>query len=184
MLPQLENRNIIVFDLETNGLNARNSVLSCSAIKYQYVPSEPELIEIDRFTRFYFSKEPENPAAIKKNRLTRQVLEEKRLNQKWPKYFSDDPGFRDFCVDADLLVAHNVDFDSKFVPFLSGKTFFCTMKGSIKDYEKYPKLEELAERYNVEYDRKMLHGSLYDTQITAGIFNKMIQTLKVQEYSD
>lgn len=198
-LRQLAGRPVIVFDLETNGLSNRNSVLSCSAFKFSVdkreasstyhdsqaspraaaearpaylFPSGGPLRLIDRFERYYFSEEPENFDAIRINGLRESVIRNKREHQDWPMHFSEDEEFTDFLKDAGLFIAHNIDFDAQFVPFLYDKPLFCTMKSN--NTGKYPKLSELARRYKLEVDAQQLHGSSYDTYVTALIFNKMV----------
>jgi len=190
-LRQLDARPVVVFDLETNGLSNRNSVLSCSAFKFSVderqestaytaaevrpaslFPSTGPLQLIGRFERYYFSEEPPNFNAIRINGLSEEVLRQKREQQDWPNYFSEDEEFTDFLKDAGLFIAHNIDFDAQFVPFLYDKPLFCTMKSN--NTGKYPKLSELARRYKIEIDAQQLHGSSYDTYVTALIFNEMV----------
>ncbi len=197
-LRELNGRPVVVFDLETNGLSNRNSVLSCSAFKFSIkraassqpiqeaskeaaaeartsylFPGSGPLELIDRFERYYFSEEPENFEAIRVNGLSEQVIRQKREHQDWPTYFSEDEEFIDFLKDAGLFIAHNIDFDAQFVPFLYDKPLFCTMKSNAAG--KYPKLSELARRYRIDLDISQLHGSSYDTFITALVFNKMVE---------
>jgi DNA polymerase-3 subunit epsilon len=193
-LRELKGRPLVVFDLETNGLSNRSSVLSCSAFKFSIrssTPAEgtagfsinpdnpfvfPEAgpLQLTRvFERYYFSREPENMGAIRVNGLSEEVIRRRRGNEDWPAYFSDDQEFLDFLGDAGLFVAHNIDFDAQFVPFLYDKPLVCTMKSN--SIGKYPKLAELARRFKISTEGERLHGSSYDTYITALIFNKMVE---------
>jgi len=178
---------IVVFDLETNGLNSRSSVLSCSALKLRYQGDTgssgntvPDLIsgplrEIDAFERYYFSLEPENLSAIRINGLSVNVITEKRAGHDWPPYFRDDRAFESFCLDADLIVAHNIEFDIQFVPFLADRDLFCTMKSNT--IRKYPKLSELAAAFRIDVDLNKLHQSAYDTALTALVFEHMVRKI-------
>jgi hypothetical protein len=109
---------IIIFDLETNGLYAGCSVLSCSAIKYEFDPNTYEMTEIDRFNRYYYPVEEYDPQAIAVNRLTREVITEKRGDCTYPDHFCTDSTFETFCSDAERFVAHNISFEMQFVPFI------------------------------------------------------------------
>jgi DNA polymerase-3 subunit epsilon len=169
-----EKHVIIVFDLETNGLSREDSVLSCTAIKYAYTEDGVNLGELARFDRFYFSVEAENPEAISINGLTREVIAARRAGKQWPEYFRDDRDFPEFCRDAELFVAHNIEFDARFVTCVPRDKRFCTMRGSAGGFGKYPKLRELASHYRIPYDSGKLHGSAYDAEITGLIFEKMI----------
>lgn len=165
---------IIVFDLETNGLNREDSVLSCTAIKYAYTAGGRNLGELARFDRTYFSVEPENPEAVRINGLTREVIRKRRAGAQWPEYFRDDGGFAEFCRDADLFVAHNIEFDAKFVSCVPREKRFCTMRRNTRHFGKYPRLSELAVYFGIALDSGRLHGSAYDAEITGRIFEKMI----------
>ena len=184
LLPLMQkhrNDPVVVFDLETNGLYGDNSVLSCSALKLLFDSSgEPTgkyypFREIDFFERYYFAVEPENLSAIRINGLSSNVITEHRAGHDWPVYFRDDHDFRDFCDDAGIFVAHNIEFDAQFVPFMAGRNLFCTMKTNT--VRKYPKLSELAAEYGIEVMPTHLHQSGYDTMLTAQIFRKMVAGL-------
>src|SRR6056297_2873465 len=198
-LRELKGRPIVVFDLETNGLSNRSSVLSCSAFKFSIrsststesseglsiqpgnikpgnpfsFPEAGPLQLTDVFERYYFSREPENMGAIRVNGLNEDVIRSRRGSEDWPTFFSEDKEFLDFIGNAGLFVAHNIDFDAQFVPFLFDKPLFCTMKSN--SIGKYPKLAELARRFKITTDGSQLHGSSYDTYITALVFNKMVE---------
>jgi DNA polymerase-3 subunit epsilon len=118
---------IIIFDIETNGLYASCSVLSCSAIKYEIDPDTHEMTEIDRFNRYYYPVEQFNPGAIDVNGLTRDVIAKKRGDETYPEHFQMDSGFETFCSDTKRFVAHNISFDVQFIPFMGGQKKFCTM---------------------------------------------------------
>jgi DNA polymerase-3 subunit epsilon len=165
---------VVVFDLETNGLDREDSVLSCTSIKFAYTEEGVNLGERDRFDRYYFSVEAENPEAIRINGLTRAVIAERRAGKGWPEYFRDDRDFPEFCRDAELFVAHNIEFDAKFVSCVPRDRRFCTMRRSTHLFGKYPRLSELAAYYRIPFDSGKLHGSAYDAEITGLIFEKMI----------
>ena len=183
---------VIIFDTETNGLNDC-SVLSISAIKIDVDLKINSYKEVERFDRFYFRNEGEeiNADAITINGLSDEEILKRRTdsNAKYSKYFEKDKEFLDFCKDTKHFVAHNIDFDSKFLSF-ELKNKFCTQKSNINIVKKesgtegkykYPSLMETAEFYNIELDRSQWHGSEYDTYICKEIFMAM---LKNKETSD
>ena len=177
---------IIIFDTETNGLE-NCSVLSISAIKIDIDLKLKFYKEIGKFNRFYFRNEGEeiNADAIAINGLSDEEILKRRTDSdaKYSKYFEKDKDFMEFCKDTRHFVAHNIDFDSKFLPFkLEHK--FCTQKSNIdivkkesgtKGKYKYPSLMETAEFYNIELDRSQWHGSEYDTYICKEIFMAMLK---------
>ena len=185
---EIRKTKIIVFDVETNGLKRNYSVLSCSAIKYEIDPITYSLTEIGRFNRYYYPVEPYEPSAIAVNGLTEEVLSRKRADADYPEHFHKDPDYEAFCSDTKRFVAHNISFDSRFVPHLKGKKKFCTMitntdivaAGYIKHKREWkrPKLSETATHYDIYYDDNDLHESMIDVEITAKIFMAMLERAK------
>jgi DNA polymerase-3 subunit epsilon len=179
---------LIIFDLETNGLSNNHSVLSCSAIKYDIDPNICELSELDRFDRYYYPVEEFDQAATSVNGLTKEVITEKRGNAIYPEHFKMDSDFEVFCSDTKRFAAHNISFDSRFIPFMAKHKKFCTMMTntdivavyymkSKRDW-KWPKLSETAAYYNISFNESDLHGSMADTEITSKIFMEMLKRAK------
>jgi DNA polymerase III epsilon subunit-like protein len=179
---------IIVLDLETNGLDQSASVLSCSSIKYEIDPKTFESKELDRFNRYYLPVEPFNRQATDKNRLTKDVILERRGAANYPMHFGHDTDFDKFCSDVNRFVGHNISFDVKFLPSLKGKKTFCTMMTNTdivaaevlqwKNTWRYPKLSETASFYNIRFSASDLHSSMADVMLTAQIFFKMCNAIK------
>jgi predicted DNA-binding transcriptional regulator YafY len=88
-----QNREVIFFDLETNGLSGNSSVLSVTAIKAFFNGTDIE--ESRRFTRYYFRNpgEKENADAIDVNGLTDEVIRDRRGDAPYPEHFKDDADF-------------------------------------------------------------------------------------------
>lgn len=180
---------IIIFDVETNGLNGGYSVLSCSAIKYDIDPNTYEMTEIDSFNRYYYPVEQFDPQAIAVNGLTREVITEKRGDGTYPEHFCMDSDIETFCSDTKRFVAHNISFDMQFIPFIGDKKKFCTMMTNTdivavyfmerKREWKWPKLSETAVHYGIQFSERELHGSMVDAEITAKIFMKMLEAIKI-----
>ena len=175
--------NLIVFDLETNGLEKTFSVLSCAAIKYQIDPIAQEMTKLDSFHRFYFPIEDYNPQAIEKNHLNKQTIADNRGECDYPEHFRDDKDFEAFCKDVSHFVAHNINFDAQFTPFVKSRKTFCTMKPNKGFFGgKWPSLAEAAEHYGVDYDVDSLHESLYDVEITTNVFQAMLKAIDTFQY--
>lgn len=159
--------------------------MSCSAIKYEFDPSTFAINEMNRFHRYYYPLEQFNEQATAVNGLTRNVIDEKRGETTYPKYFTDDPDFETFCSDTKRFVAHNVSFDIQFIPFIGEKKKFCTMMTNTdivavyfmewKREWKWPKLSETAVHYGIPFNESELHDSMIDTEITSQIFFKMLE---------
>ncbi|CAM3080359.1 3'-5' exonuclease [Streptobacillus felis] len=181
-------KKVIFFDVETNGVNATNSVLSISAMKITYNTEDNKMIKLDEFDRFYFRNEGEEPNfdALKINGLFDELIEKKReeSNEKYPRTFKEDiDNFYNFCDNAEHYVAHNIRFDRQFIPF-NLKYQFDTMIENIEivkilnntqEYYKWPKLMECAKFYNIPLDEKELHNSMYDVLIMARVMYKMLK---------
>lgn len=177
-------KNIIFFDVETNGFQG-SSVLSISAIKVNYDFNSNKWTKIGEYDRFYFRNDGEelNEGAINVNGLTDEVISEKRKGTNYARTFEEDlDSFYLFCQDVEHYVAHNIKFDRSFIPFPL-KHQFDTMMENINIVKsginenfgtyKWPKLMECAKYYNVPFEENELHGSLYDVLITFRVFFKM-----------
>jgi len=180
---------IIVLDVETNGLTSDCSVLSCTAIKYEIDPNIYEMTELERFHRYYYPVEPFNSEAIAVNRLTRGVITDRRADATYAMHFAEDPDFESFCAGVLRFVAHNISFDSQFIPFLGRKKKLCTMMSNMdivavhfmqsKNEWKWPTLSETALHYGISFTNSDLHGSMKDAEITAEIFMKMLHAARL-----
>lgn len=186
-----------VIDCETNGLTTSYSVLSASAIKFEYDTNTKKCTVLSEFDRYYYPEEKiYNREAIRVNGLNKKVLEEKRKGVKYARFFTMDKIWDKYIEGVEYFIGHNlIMFDSKFM--LSGrlkhepKKLICTMLENVEevkaefpysyynDYSytqyKWPTLLETAIHYNIEFNENELHGSLYDCKITLEIFKKMLE---------
>lgn len=188
---------MIVIDCETNGLTTDYSVLSASAIKFEYDTNIKKCTIFSEFDRYYYPKEEYyNQNAIRVNGLTEKVITEKRKNAKYEKFFKDDKEWDRYIEGVEYFIGHNlIMFDSKFMLGdrlkYKPKKLICTMLDNVEEVKaefpysyyndypytqyKWPTLLETAIHYNIELDKKELHGSLYDCKITLEIFKKMLE---------
>ena len=112
-------RNIIFFDVETNG-KIGSSVLSISAIKVNYNFEKNEWTKVSEYNRFYFRNEgePIDFGAVNVHGLTDEVISSKRKGTNYPLTFKEDVDtFFLYCQDTNHFVAHNIKFDRSFIPF-------------------------------------------------------------------
>jgi DNA polymerase III epsilon subunit-like protein len=187
-LKQGMQKNVIFWDTETNGLYARNSVLSISAIKCGFAIDGDTIQNsiIDTYERFYFRKPGEQPGleALDVNELTDDVIHAKRADAVYPLHFKDDiESFKSFCDDTRHFAGHNIRYDMQYINFALPNTF-CTMNENLKIVKarrgngriKYPSLFETIRFYNINSDSSMLHGSLYDSMMVYEVFKKMLET--------
>ena len=171
-------QTITIFDLETNGFKG-SSVLSISALEIKYLETMNKFGIVNVYSRFYFPNEGEKikDSALKIHGLDEARIKELRDGVDYPNYFKNDiESFLTFSKNSSIYVAHNIKFDSSFIPF-SGKDIelFCTMENNIfiNRSGKWPTLEETAKYYEIKLDRKMLHASNYDVYLCFEIFNAM-----------
>lgn len=189
-------RNIIFFDVETNGFQG-SSVLSMSAIKVNYNSEKSEIekerwTKLEEFNRFYFRNDGEelNEGAINVNGLTDDVILSERKNIiqctgiEYPLTFKEDmDNFFLFCQDTNHFVAHNIKFDRSFIDFPLRNQFdtmlsnidIVKVEGSSQGNYKWPKLMECADFYKIPFEESQLHGSYYDVLIMFRIFFKMMK---------
>ena len=123
------------------------------------------------------------------NGLTKETLAEVGTSDKAEALQE----FADVITDADLLVAHNGAFDTRFIKAdaievgvrISFGTFvwdtmhrmtrFCAIPGYYGDY-KWPRLSELADKLRIRQDDIDYHQSAADVEVTARCFRKIAGT--------
>lgn len=181
---------ILVFDTETSGLNPQWNVIL--QLSYQVVDSDSWTTQ--KNVNHYFAW-PEDKSrvtweAINVNGLTEEVLGSKQLSNR-------KAALEEFVKDkdsCDLLVAHNLEFDKKFiiaacreegVKFASSgwsksydtmkrTTSFCQIPKDWGSGYKWPKLTELANCLGVDYSHIALHDSSGDVELTKLCFEGIV----------
>ena len=181
---------ILIFDTETSGLNPQWNVIL--QLSYQIVDSDSWTVQ--KTVNHYFSW-PENKArvssdAIKVNGLTEEVLKDKQLSER-------RAAFEEFVADkdsCDLLVAHNLEFDKKFIiascreegvkyassgwmqsyDTMKRMTNYCHIPKSYGSGYKWPKLTELADCLSIDYSHMVLHDSSADVELTKLCFKQIV----------
>ena len=166
-------KEVVVIDVETTGLSPdENRIIQVAAIKTrldEYVGRGRKKTETFECLL--------NPG-VKLDRKIRKITGKKDSDLVDRPSFSDIAReLRDFIGSASV-VAHNVDFDSKFlnaefaragVEELPGKGY-CTMKRTASIYDgKWPKLEEAAKYFKVPGREGSNHDAFEDTRIAFDI---------------
>jgi len=182
----------IIFDTETNGVNADDAVLSFAALEVI------DGVAVRTFERYYFLPpgHRENIEALRINGLWEDVIEENREEQgaEYPEHFGDDRELIDAISGADLYIAHNFDFDAALVKHWHGVDFepnFCTMKATqylygatvFKNGEpKWPRLSEawhwaarVLQDHGIEpiVEAGEFHESLFDCWICWNVYRAL-----------
>ena len=181
---------ILVFDTETSGLNPQWNVIL--QLSYQIVDSDSWATQ--KNVNHYFSW-PENKArvsyeAIDVNGLTEDFLAGKQLADRkvaLEEFVKD----KDSC---DLLVAHNLEFDKKFIiascreegvkfansgwaksyDTMKRTTSYCQIPKDWGSGYKWPKLTELADCLYIDYSNIPLHDSAGDVELTKLCFEGIV----------
>ena len=180
----ITSRDVIIaaVDFETNGLGSDNSVLSATAIRFSVEKQTVHLREIGRISRWYFPLENTNPTAIRVNRLSDSVIAKRRVGASYPRHFQEDGKVASFIEECEIVVGHNIQFDLQFLPGLSEKPAFCTMRSNatvlglrrVDGTRRYPSLAATGTYYGVPYSSGSLHDSRADAELTADIFRAMV----------
>lgn len=181
---------ILVFDTETSGLDPQWNVIL--QLSYQIV--DPDSWATIKTVNHYFAW-PDNKArvsegAISVNGLTEEVLSSKQLSNR-------KAALEEFVADkdsCDLLVAHNLEFDKKFIiascreegvkfansgwsqsyDTMKRTTNYCQIPKDWGNGYKWPKLTELADCLGINYSNISLHDSSGDVELTKRCFEQII----------
>ena len=181
---------ILIFDTETSGLDPQWNVIL--QLSYQIVDSDSWTTQ--KTVNHYFSW-PENKArvtqeAIDVNGLTEEFLACKQLSDRkvaLEEFVKD----KDSC---DLLVAHNLEFDKKFIiaacreenvkyansgwsksyDTMKRTTSFCQIPKDWGSGYKWPMLTELADCLYIDYSNISLHDSSGDVELTKLCFEGIV----------
>ena len=181
---------ILIFDTETSGLDPQWNVIL--QLSYQIVDSDSWATI--KTVNHYFAW-PENKArvtqeAINVNGLTEEILAAKQLSNR-------KTALEEFVADkdsCDLLVAHNLEFDKKFIiaycreegvkfansgwsqsyDTMKRTTNYCHIPKDWGNGYKWPKLTELAACLGVDYSNISLHDSSGDVELTKTCFEQIV----------
>ncbi|MDY6424506.1 MAG: 3'-5' exonuclease, partial [Bacteroidales bacterium] len=179
-----------IFDTETSGLDPQWNVIL--QLSYQIVDTDSWAIQ--KNVNHYFSW-PENKArvsygAIDVNGLTEEFLAGKKLSDR-------KTALEEFVADKDsceLLVAHNLEFDKKFIiascreegvkfansgwaqsyDTMKRMTSYCQIPKDWGSGYKWPKLSELADCLGIDYSHITLHDSSGDVELTKQCFKRIV----------
>ena len=181
---------ILIFDTETSGLDPQWNVIL--QLSYQIVDSDSwaTIKTVNHFFSWPEDKTRVSMEAINVNGLTEEVLTSKQLSNR-------KSALEEFVTDKDscnLLVAHNIEFDKKFilsacreegVKFASSgwsqsydtmkrTTSYCQIPKVWGNGYKWPKLTELADCLGIDYSRISLHDSSGDVELTKLCFKQIL----------
>lgn len=179
--------NILIFDTETGGISPeQNDILQLS---YQVIDYSTQKVvkEVNHYFPWPEDKWRVQPGAIAVNGLTEEVLATKKMSDRYEalEEFFDD------MYSCTYIVAHNGDFDKKFIIAEARRHHYtigpdewkpmidtmktttdlcCLPNHSGRSGFKWPKLIELAECLRIPTDDINLHDSSGDVELTKRCF--------------
>lgn len=168
-------RSVLVIDTETTGLDAgTDGVVEIAGVRIEdgeIVYSRQSVVDPGRPI-------PAQASAI--HHLTdRDVVGARKLDEAI-SYI----GVR----QDDVIVAHNADFDRKFLPVLSTQSWVCTWKCANKIYPDAPSFGNQVLRYFLGLDVDsgngrdgQPHSAGYDARTTANIFINLLNRITIEE---
>ncbi|MCC3861824.1 DNA polymerase III subunit epsilon [Pseudemcibacter aquimaris] len=164
----------VVFDTETTGFDPFNGdrvvEIGCVVVD-DYLPTG-EVYHV------YINPERDMPtAAVNVHGLTEEFLADK------PTFSEIVADFRDFCGDMNL-VAHNAEFDMKFINWemenLGFKPYPATRAVDTLAIarRKFPgannTLDALCKRFSIDNSNRVKHGALLDAELLADVYLELM----------
>lgn len=164
----------IVFDTETTGMNAEGEdrIIEIGALELvNFVPT-------GKVYHQYINPERAIPAdATAVHGITDADVADK------PVYAEIVAAWDDFIGEDAILVAHNAEFDMRFInaeyrrlgmATLPKTRFLDTLAMARKMFPGAPaSLDALCRRYNVDNSKRVYHGALMDAELLAEVFLEM-----------
>lgn len=164
----------IIFDTETTGIDPGTGEDGHRLIEIGCIEMI-NLVSTGRTYHVYVQPERDVPAdAVAVHGITSEMLKDK------PLFSSVVDDFLDFIGDDSKLVAHNADFDMKFLNFELKNAGYPTLdKRRVIDTlfiarQKFPgspaSLDALCRRFNIDNSNRTLHGALLDAELLAEVY--------------
>lgn len=167
------NKRLIFFDTETTGLSTTNGD---KIVEIGCVEMIDGIITGEHF-HHYINPERIIPIeVIKIHGITNEKVKDS------PKFREIAQDFLNF-IDGAILIAHNANFDIKFLNHELGLCNLPELKNIIEDTlqiarKKYPgspaSLDALCKRFSVDLADRTFHGALLDSKLLACVYRKMV----------
>ncbi|GHF15469.1 DNA polymerase III subunit epsilon [Kordiimonas sediminis] len=161
----------ILFDTETTGFDPMKGD---RVIEIGCVEMVGKVLTGEHY-HVYINPERDVPeSAVKVHGLTTEFLSDK------PVIAEVIDGFIDFVGSDSVLVAHNADFDMRFInwelenlgkPIIPQERFLDTLAIARNKFPGSPNsLDALCKRFGIENGHRTLHGALLDSEILADVY--------------
>ena len=165
----------IVFDTETTGMDpfSGDRIVEIGAVElYNHLPTGKTL-------QLYINPEREVPQeAIDVHGITNEFLKDKPI---FSQVYSE---FVDFVGEDSVLVAHNAEFDMRFVnweleqvghPAIPPKRVVDSLKIAREKFPGSPaNLDALCRRFNIDNTERTFHGALLDSELLAEVYLELL----------
>ena len=173
--------NFVAFDLETTGLEVdKNEIIEVAGVRFTLELKNGHIVtkNIANFESLVRPNMRIPPDATAVNNITNEMVESA------PNIGDVLKDFAQFCGISTILVAHNAEFDARFLAAALKKTSLMSIKNPILDSLKVSrnimpespnhKLVTLAKRLrrqiDVAFDESALHRALYDCEVLREVF--------------
>jgi DNA polymerase-3 subunit epsilon len=166
-------RRLIFFDTETTGLSTTNGD---KIVEIGCIEMVNGIITGEHF-HYYINPERHIPIEVVK---IHGITNEKVRNS--PKFHQIAQDFLDF-IEGAILVAHNANFDIKFINHELSLCNFPLLNNVVEDTlkiarKKFPgapaTLDALCKRFEVDLSDRSFHGALLDSKLLACVYRKMV----------
>lgn len=194
---------IMVFDTETNGLDA--SVLSFSGVIAEIDTENNKCTIVEEFDRFYYPLEKFDIKGMKIHHISMNTIRNKHREAKhtYPLFFKDDMEyFFQLTKKSDIICAHNMAYDIGVLQLAHPRRFFrlfdtyglpakkldtmkineniCQLPGKFPGKFKWPTLLETLTFYkqylDIPLEKIQFHNSLEDCKATLMVVEAMLKS--------
>lgn len=165
----------IVFDTETTGMDPAEGdrIVEIGCIELE------GHIATGRTLHLYINPERDvPPEAVAVHGITKEFLKDK------PTFGEVVGDFLDFIGEDAKLIAHNAEFDMKFInaelkkfgfPSINQKRVIDTLAIARAKFPGSPaNLDALCRRYNIDNSNRTLHGALLDSELLAEVYLELL----------
>ncbi len=166
----------IVFDTETTGFDPLSGDRLIEIGCLEMV--DMRLTDMKPFHEYVNPRRDIPESAIKVHGITNDMLVDK------PGFEEIGQAFLDFVGDDSVLVAHNAEFDMRFVnwelenaglPIIPADRFKDTLAIARTKFPGQPNsLDALCRRFAIENGHRTLHGALLDSEILADVYIELM----------
>lgn len=180
-----KNKNILIFDFETTGLNSKeDEILEIGALRLEII--DGKFKPVDELEVILKTNNPISETITKITGITNEMQEEHGISQAEGFYMLDN------LIDENtILVAYNIQFDLGFLKEFYIKNFDTSfeVKNDVidvmaiyKDRHKYPhRLESAVLEYKI--DEPNTHRALDDVKATYELIKKLqIEKSNLKDY--